>query len=379
VINWTLRLGLGLLQQVTPCTEPWIAIIDHSIDIGTKKALVVLRVTTDALLKRKQAICLKDCECVGLSISETVNGESIAKELDSIFEKAGTPAAVLKDCDRTLNKGVTLWADHHGATLYIVDDLGHVMASALKTQYEKTAEYTNFTSLLSNGAKKLRQTDLAFITPPKLRAKGRFQSIGKVGDWAAKLLTVLQQKLVGQEDSLGHTLARIKEAFPDFVQCSSFVEDFANTTDTLSQVMKILKNKGLDQTTLDQCQDISEQFPKDSLVRQRLSIWLQQHILVQEKIAPLPLLVSSDIIESLFGKFKHILHRSPHADMNRTALLLPALCGEMDAAIVTRAFQHADHHDLESWEEENIPYTVRKKRQQFFSEKPNTGELLAAE
>jgi hypothetical protein len=44
VINWTLRLGLGLLKQVQPISEPWLAIIDHSIDIGTKKALVVLRV-----------------------------------------------------------------------------------------------------------------------------------------------------------------------------------------------------------------------------------------------------------------------------------------------------------------------------------------------
>ena len=32
VINWTLRLGLGLLKQVKPIDQPWLAIIDHSID-----------------------------------------------------------------------------------------------------------------------------------------------------------------------------------------------------------------------------------------------------------------------------------------------------------------------------------------------------------
>ena len=41
VINWTLRVGLGLLRQVTPIDSSWVAIIDHSIDIGTKKALPV--------------------------------------------------------------------------------------------------------------------------------------------------------------------------------------------------------------------------------------------------------------------------------------------------------------------------------------------------
>ena len=33
-INWTLRLGLGLLNQVGAIDAPWLAIIDHSIDIG---------------------------------------------------------------------------------------------------------------------------------------------------------------------------------------------------------------------------------------------------------------------------------------------------------------------------------------------------------
>ncbi len=52
VINWTLRLGLGLLKQVEPIEPPWLAIIDHSIDIGTKKALVVLRVSIETLSKK---------------------------------------------------------------------------------------------------------------------------------------------------------------------------------------------------------------------------------------------------------------------------------------------------------------------------------------
>lgn len=29
VINWVLRLGLGLLNQVAPVSVPWVAIIDH--------------------------------------------------------------------------------------------------------------------------------------------------------------------------------------------------------------------------------------------------------------------------------------------------------------------------------------------------------------
>lgn len=80
----------------------------------------------------------------------------------------------------------------------------------------------------------------------------------------------------------------------------------------------------------------------------------------------MPLLVSSDIIESLFGNFKHIIERSPQADMNRTTVLIPALCGRMDKTTINQALNQVRHNDLEMWEQENIPYRVRKKRQAFF-------------
>ena len=114
VINWTLRVGLGLLKQVKAIDSPWLAIIDHSIDIGTKKALVVLRVKLDALSKRGAAIRLEDCECIGLKIREKVNGESIAMDLEEIFMWAGTPKGIVKDCDATLRKGVRLWPGRQG-------------------------------------------------------------------------------------------------------------------------------------------------------------------------------------------------------------------------------------------------------------------------
>ncbi|NOR80141.1 MAG: hypothetical protein GQ529_04795, partial [Methyloprofundus sp.] len=73
--------------------------------------------------------------------------------------------------------------------------------------------------------------------------------------------------------------------------------------------------------------------------------------------------------ESLFGNFKHIIERSPQADMNRTVLLIPALCGKRNGTVVTQALHLASHIDLEAWEKEHIPYTVRKKRLEFFKER----------
>ena len=354
-----------MLKQVRSVSQPWVAIIDHSIDIGTKKALVVLRVHLDVLSNKQKAIQLKDCECIGLKVSEIVNGDSIALDLKAIFNKAGAPTAIIKDCDRTLQKGVHLWSAEQDAAIPVIEDIGHVMASALKAQFEKTDDYKCFTALTSNGAKKLRQTQLAFLNPPKLRTKGRFQNVGKLGKWAERLLSVIGIIGPAPKDS---TLAKLRLAFPGLCLLRPFIQCFADTAKCLDKVMAILKNKGLDANTYEQCKLLSKALPRDSKVEKRLLLWLEQHFVIQQQITSLPLLVSSDIIESLFGHFKHIIERSPQADMNRTTLLIPALCGQPDQKIIAQAFSAASHADLKIWEQENIVYTMRRKRQAFLAE-----------
>lgn len=375
VINWTLRLGLGLLKQVKPIDSPWLAIIDHSIDIGTKKALVVLRVTVDALSQKEGAIQLSDCECIGLTVSEIVNGETTAKDLKTIFNQSGLPKAIIKDCDATLNKAVRLCSQSYDVTLPVIDDIGHVMASALKHQFEKKSAYKQFIAKSNQGAQCLRQTDLAFLIPPKLRSKGRFQSISKRGKWADKMLGVFAVKGRAKK---GSTLARLRIAFPRFNSLRPFITRFAQTADIVSEVMGILKNKGLDQKSHEQCRQLANGLPKRSKVKKWLLLWLQKHSEIQQQITTLPLLVSSDIIESLFGNFKHIMERSPQADMNRTTLLIPALCGSRDELTVLKALGHASQKDLREWELAEIPYTLRKKRQSFYEDRniQITGELL---
>ena len=363
VINWTLRLGLGLLKQVKPASTPWLAIIDHSIDIGTKKALVVLRVSVAALSQRGTAIQLEDCECIGLKVCERVNGEIIAQDLDAIFHQAGKPTAIIKDGDYTLQKGVRLWSEKQVTEIPVIADIGHSMATALKKQFEKTATYKRFTTLINQGALRLRQTELAFLIPPKLRSKGRFQSISTLGKWADKILDVFAVQGRAKKGSL---LAKLRTALPGFIVLKPFIKRFASTTQVIAQVMGILKNQGLDQISYERCYQLSETMPKNSQVKKHLQKWLRQHLDIQMQLTGLPLLVSSDIIESLFGNFKHIIERSPQADMNRTTLLIPALCGRMDKTTINQALNQVCHNDLEMWEQENIPYTVRKKRQAFF-------------
>lgn len=354
VINWVLRLGLGLLNQVKPLAVPWIAIIDHSIDIGTKKALVVLRVRLDQL---SGALQRRDCECIGLHVSETVNGESIRDALTPIFKQAGCPVGIINDGDATLNKGVRLWQQQQTVPVENIEDISHVVANALKKHYQHDERYQAFVSWSSQVAKQLRQTTDAFLIPPKLRKKGRFMSIGHLAKWGRKVADSLDQLRAEASTRLAGLLAGIEPHLP-------FIQDFADTARSVSGLMQLLKQQGLTTDTVNGCRQLVDKLPHLKL-QATLNNWLDKHQGIQQRLGVDALPVSSDVIESLFGSFKHIMNRNPQADMNRSVLLIPALCGSahLDEARVTTLLAHTPHALLQAWEKENIPYTLRKKRQ----------------
>ena len=76
-----------------------------------------------------------------------------------------------------------------------------MIANALKSEYEKTDPYQNFTQLISEGSARLRQTKFAYLIPPKLRTKGRFQSISRLGDWSLVMMELFRIKGRAKEGS----------------------------------------------------------------------------------------------------------------------------------------------------------------------------------
>lgn len=367
VINWTQRVGLSLLKAVRPITTPWIAIIDHSIDIGVKKVLVVLRLPLDVIEQKDQAPQLCDCECIGVKISENTTFDVVADHLTEIFDHAGTPHVIVKDQAGNLSKGVGHWRKKKNikGKAIVFDDIGHVAANALKAEYDKSKEFKRFVELVNKGSARLRQTTLAFLLPPKMRSKGRFHSISKLANWGEMILGEMQQMGRAKE---GSVLKKLRQAFPGFTKSKPFLEAFAKSTTVVNQVCKRLKNQGLNQRSYREAKQLLHTLPSNSKVRARLLKWLNRHLAKQSRlgISQTPIMVSSDIIESLFGKFKHVIERSPIADINRMALLIPTLCGcPIDRASLTAALSATSHMELMVWEKQNIGHTLRKKRRAF--------------
>jgi hypothetical protein len=367
VINWTLRVGLALLSQVEPAAEPWVAIIDCSIDVGIKKVLVVLRVKLSALTERGSALTLADAECIGVEVAESWRGPTVAAALGRIFGQSGKPLAILKDQGSDLALGVKLWRQNHRAgAVRIIDDVGHVAANGLKAMFAGLRAFEKLLTAVKSGAAKIRQSDLAFLAPPKIRTKGRFQGISRLADWAIRILDITGGS--GPKEA-GSIADRLREFLPGFGAHRPLLHRLAWSTTLIMKVLDVLKNRGLTAETYAFTKKMLAELPANCRAQRRLMDWLERHWRVYQ-LLPMrgrPLPVSSDIIESLFGKLKTILARNPKAEFNRIILTIPCLCGKLTEAAVAKALGSVRHEDLRDWESKNIVETQCRKRRALFA------------
>ena len=383
VIHWTLRAGIAIFKQVSVWSQPWVALLDCSIDIGTRKALVVLRVPLQVLHQKQRAIGLKDCECIGLEIAHCWNGPRVSETLAGVFEKAGWPVAVLKDGGADLRKGVELFCGRHPEKkIFSIQDVGHYTANLLKAQYAEKKFFTAFLKMVSTGAALIRQTNLAWLMPPKLRAKGRFQGITALALWAQKLLALIARK--GKAGSASDAL-KARKAFSGLARLRPFLTRFCQVCALAELFLGLLKTKGLNETTYKDAQDLLAKLPARSLLRKGLASWLEKHIHIFRALghANGSLPVSSDPIESLFGKFKTIIQRNPHAELNRLIYVIPLLCGEHSQAAINRALHQCSHSNMLSMIEQTVPPTLRQTRKQNLDKSPfsvpNSGDSFVHE
>ena len=369
VIHWTLRVGIAIFKQVSTIAEPWVAIIDCSIDIGTRKALVVLRVRLSALQNKQGAIGPRDCECIGLEISHTWNGPLVSAALTKIFEKAGIPRAIVKDGGSDLNKGVKLFcAEKPERNICIVDDVGHFAANALKALFAKSRPFIAFLKTISQVAAKIRQTDLAWLLPPRLRSKGRFQGITEVAKWARKILDLIGAKGKAEDKP---DIGKARKAFAGLAKLRPFLNRFCHTCSIIELFLELMKTGGLNETTYIEANDVLAKLPQRSLVRKRLSTWLEKHIKFHRALAigQLPLLVSTDAIESLFGIFKTVVQRNPQAELNRLIYVIPLLCGNYSYSDIDHALNRCSHAEMLHQIEQTVPPTLRQQRTQKFEQR----------
>lgn len=91
---WLLKLGLFKLKQPKDIADDWIWIVDHSIQTGAEKCLVVLGIRAKDL-PRNRALALSDVEPLAVMPVTASDKAVVCAQLEEVANITGVPSRLL--------------------------------------------------------------------------------------------------------------------------------------------------------------------------------------------------------------------------------------------------------------------------------------------
>ncbi|WP_219884781.1 hypothetical protein [Merismopedia glauca] len=370
--KWLGRIGLYELRREQEYRSDWIFIVDFTLELGKQKALVVLGVSQQHLVEQiipdGRGLSHEDVELLGLYIMESTTGEIIKQKLDEITLQVGRPIQIVADHGSDLARGIKLYQEEHEDLIY-THDVTHAMALLLKYELNSDDKYQSFIQKCNMCRQQLQQTELSFLSPPTQRSQCRYFNIERLTDWGLNLLncpidTVV--KLVENSDP-GVINKKLINKLGWLVDYQVELIRWHQMTVLTRTLETQLKKLGINQQSLTCFQENEFTFAEGELLN------FQQHIcdyvvtqsshIKDEKT----FLATSDVIESLFGKYKHFSARCPFKEMSQMLLTICLSTMNLTNTIVKNALESISFADVEAWLAEVFGQSMLSKRKTLFS------------
>ena len=356
--NWVLRLGLYELERPKLAAEDWVLILDHTIQIGPHKALLILGVQLADLNRNNFALGHQDVTMLGLEICEQSNGEKVLKALEAVKAAVGEPRLLVSDAGSDIKKAAGLFCDGHGHTDWI-PDVGHRMARLLEAELKGDPKWEGFLSQAALCRSQCQQTALSPLMPPAQRGKARWMNFQSLVMWGLNVIHNPTPPWAGSDEF--NRLFGWLDGYEDELS------DYCLMMHMGQETCRIIKQAGISSESLGACRQMLKEIGKGERLRRHASGIREYLKEVESKLRPgEKLLGSSDIIESIFGKYKYLLERSPQKAITRLILAIGALTSERTPDLVRRAMEAVNMKAVEDWFSKYVGESARSLRQKAF-------------
>lgn len=380
---WIMRLGYYKLTREKEKAEDWVWIIDHSVQIGIEKCLLILGIRLSRLPENR-ALTYQDVEPIELLPVEKSNGEIVYEQLESTVKKTGVPCEIIGDYGSDIKAGIEKFCQVHQETCYIYD-IKHKMATLLKRELESTEQWSRFTRWATECKNQVQQTPLAALAPPRQRTKARYMNTEYVLNWGLTMTSFLNQSNV-EIEKRGYDVARIRKQFKPLLQFKSdltYWECLVKMTDCTENLIRRCglfegAAKLLEERFYEEKVDLGDS--KRLEFKQAIVDFVEQES--EKSKEHNRLLGSSEIIESVYGKGKAIERDQSKSGFTGLVLSLGAVVAETTVEVVKKAMEKVSTADVQQWCQKNIRKSLQMKRIESFKDVPKLeqkqNQLLAA-
>jgi hypothetical protein len=361
---WLLRLGYYKLTRTKQKAADWIWIIDHTIQWGSEKCLVILGLRQRDLPVAETILNHEDVEPIAMFPVTSSNGQIVYQQLEQAIEHTGVPKEIISDHGSDLKKGIEIFCNQHPQTCFIYD-IKHKVAAVLKRELKDDKDWNEFVKLANETRRKVQQTSLAALAPPNQRTKSRYMNVDKLVKWAMEILCFLDQQQLSANEHFDPQqieaklswLAEFRQPLLEWQEMMQIVE----LAESFIKFNGIYRDCHIDLMQV-------EGFVAHTKRTKRLREELLNFIAQQSQLAKPNerLLGSSEVIESVIGKLKNMESDQNKSGFTGLLLSLAAMVSKTTEDVIHKAMESVPTKRVHEWIKENIGKSVQSKRKEVF-------------
>jgi hypothetical protein len=289
--NWVKKCGLKVYETAGKSLHDidYAEVVDESMIIGSEKLLLTLGVPAE---HQGRPLNYEDVNMLDIAVADSWNGENIGAQLRKAGEKVGhNPLYVISDNASVMNKGVRC------AEMIHQHDISHSLGMYLERAYKKKSDFNDYIKLMTESKFKYNMKKIAYLLPPKQRTISRFINLSGWVKWSSKMLDIY------------HTLNVDEQKVFSFIPANtSLIYELSDVIKCVESIEYICKHKGLSNRTICECQKVIHTLLLRGNSRMINLGKCIIEFLKKEVISIETGLTahnnSSDIIESIFGRYK---------------------------------------------------------------------------
>jgi hypothetical protein len=356
---WLLRLGLYQLNRPKQKADDWIWILDHTMQVGPWKCLLILGIRQSAWDANDRVLSHEDVDVIDLQPVTTSTEEVVYEQLKAATAITGVPRELVSDDGRDFHAARARFCEAHPTTVWL-DDIKHKTACLLERELKRDPSWKTFVEEVNRFKQRVSVTPLARLMPPQQRGKARYMNIDILVEWAQKHLAVLDRPDVLAQVELD--VAVVEEKLGWLREFAPDVRRWGDVLDVIGTTEHYVRHEGIHR---DAGKELATALPKPaSEPARRLRKELLEFIRQEAKQAKPGerLLGSSEVIESVFGKFKDMAGERGRHGLTGMVLSIGALVGHTTIATVHTALSQVTNNDVWDWCESHLGLSVQGAR-----------------
>jgi hypothetical protein len=305
---------------------------------------------------------------------EKSNGPLVCEQLSELCEQTGiTPRELLSDCGGDVQNGIGRFCALHPQTA-ARNDIAHAAANAVKRELNRDATWAAFLEEASHAKAKMRQTPLAFLLPPELKAKARWMNLDALVTWSRKAMGFVEapRPVPGvslKADEWEQPMGWIRKYREPLAAWSEMLEATATSLEYIREHGYHQDAKRELQVKLAPFTEHGEEAPASRVAHNLLNF-------VGEQSSDIPagqrLLGSSEVLESLIGKAKQLEGQQSKSGFTKMILGIAASAVKLTEQTVQAALAAVKVQDVTRWIRQHLGISVQSQRLHAFAGPPGT-------